>query len=250
MRLSVLAIRSAVAIAVAIALFGLLPATLTFVAAQAAPAATDTLHHIDHIILAIGDLDAGIAEFERLTGVMPAKGGEHPNAGTQNALASLGGGHYLEILAPQATAPRDGEMVSLFATKKLSAWGWAVRSTDVSSSMARLKTAGLTTTGTRAGSRKTPSGAMLAWTTVGITTPARGFVPFLIQWGAATAHPSTTSPAGCRLLTVETGDTNTVALRSLIGTLAVPVKVVRSAHATLAFTLECPKGRVTFRSQP
>src|SRR4051812_10884651 len=64
------------------------------------PTMAGDLSRIDHVILGIDDLQKGIAELERATGVRAVFGGAHPGRGTQNALISLGENHYLEILAP------------------------------------------------------------------------------------------------------------------------------------------------------
>src|SRR5688572_3845719 len=68
------------------------------------------LAQFDHLVIAVRSLEEGVAEFERLTGIKAGPGGRHPGRGTENALVSLGGGKYLEIIAPQAGAtlsPRD-----------------------------------------------------------------------------------------------------------------------------------------------
>ena len=59
---------------------------------------------IDHLVIGVAELDAGVRQFEELTGIRPAFGGEHPDLGTHNALISLGDRTYLELLAPRPGA--------------------------------------------------------------------------------------------------------------------------------------------------
>ena len=47
-------------------------------------------HWIDHLVLGVSSLAAGIAHVEGLNGVAPVPGGAHPGLGTHNALLSPG----------------------------------------------------------------------------------------------------------------------------------------------------------------
>jgi len=63
-----------------------------------------TLLTLDHLLIAVRDLDAGAADYDRLLGRAPSWRGRHPQYGTANVLYRLGNG-YLELLVPDP----DGE---------------------------------------------------------------------------------------------------------------------------------------------
>jgi hypothetical protein len=158
------------------------------------------LSRIDHVILGIDDLQKGIAELERVTGVKAVFGGAHPGRGTQNALIGLGGEHYLEILAPN---PEDsGSAESREELGKLTALtpiGWAARSGDLPALQQSLRSGGVQIGEIRPGGRNLPDGSRLAWKTLGFAPGSNPLLPFFIEWDRGGAHPSSTSPGGCRL---------------------------------------------------
>src|ERR1700704_5293260 len=67
---------------------------------------TPILSRIDHLVYATPNLAAGVEQVEKLLGVKAAPGGQHPGAGTRNALIRLGELTYLEIIGPDPDQPK------------------------------------------------------------------------------------------------------------------------------------------------
>ncbi|HVG09695.1 MAG TPA: VOC family protein [Thermoanaerobaculia bacterium] len=199
---------------------------------------------IDHVIVGIADLEEGIRRFAELTGVTAEHGGQHPGRGTQNALLSIGHPTYLEIIAPVAGPPPGMEELS--GLKELAPIGWAIGTRNLDATKARLEAAGFKVSPPRAGSRVRPDGQRLEWRTAGIDIPG-GLTPFLIEWGAGTAQPSTTSPKGCTLESMEIDTPQAGRLGKLVEELRLDATVREAAIEEMALTLTCPAGRVTLK---
>lgn len=96
------------------------------------------IHALDHVVIAVGDLDAASASYVRIFGRRPSWRGEHPGLGTANTLFRLDN-TYVELLAPAADAgfgaqlrariDRDGEgpFALAFATDDADACAKALR---------------------------------------------------------------------------------------------------------------------------
>jgi hypothetical protein len=209
---------------------------------------TGDLSRIDHVILGINDLQKGIEELERVTGVRAVFGGAHPGRGTQNALISLGGEHYLEILAPN---PEDREskdpIAEVAALTVLTPVGWAARSDDLPALQQSLRSQGIQTGEIRPGARNRPDGSRLAWKTLGFALPSNPLLPFFIEWDHGGAHPSATSPGGCRLTGFSLEDPAPETLRRPLRAAGLQVEVREGKEHRLRITLACPKGEVEFR---
>ena len=203
---------------------------------------------IDHFVVAIRSLSEGTAAFERMTGVKPVAGGKHPNRGTENALVSLGGGMYLEIIAPQAGAELSALDRPMRDLTELTVIGWAVSISNAEEARARVIKAGATPSPITGGSRVTPAGAKLEWDTFGLLTPEIDVAPFFIHWKGGTAHPSTTSPRGCTLTKLEVQDPSGADLSRVLGALGVGNVTVTSAPSAIRVALSCAKGSVTLRT--
>jgi hypothetical protein len=199
---------------------------------------------IDHVILGVDDLDRGMTEFARRTGVAPVKGGAHPGRGTQNALVSLSDGRYLEILAPSHEAGVAADPRTAHAL--LTSVGWALHTNDLRTVVTNVRAAGFRISEIRPGARARPDGVMLNWQTADVSGAGLEGAPFFIQWGAGTPHPSTQSPIGCRLTTVAMTERDAAPLTKFLRASGVDVSVAAGAARRMRITLTCPSGVVTF----
>lgn len=208
----------------------------------AAPALPSSL---DHLVLGVHDLQAGIDEFERLTGVRPEYGGAHPGRGTRNALVSLGGERYLEILAPNANDSAGARVASEFASyTRLTPIDWAVQSEDLDALAESLAAEDVTTGSIRPGARARANGVRLEWRTLSVLDPAHRLIPFFIQWGASIPHPATESPSGCTLVALRFEDPEPDELTRIFGRLGIAVAMVLGPASRMHLGLACPKGNV------
>ena len=220
----------------------------TKLAALAAISSTASAAQIDHVILGIDDLDRGVKAFEAATGVKPVYGGKHPG-GTHNALVSLGEGIYLEILAVQDGVTVKGDYADLKALKTLTPVGWAVSSKDSAQLRNRLSAAGIAVSEPEAGSRITPSGSSLSWHSLALKESSAER-PFFIVWSEQTAHPSTTSPSGCKLQQWSIASPRVKDLEQLRQALDLRVDIAEAKASSMRLALACPKGDVPFLNCP
>jgi catechol 2,3-dioxygenase-like lactoylglutathione lyase family enzyme len=141
------------------------------------------LFRLDHVVLAVRDLNAAAADYREL-GFTVVPGGAHPGGWTHNALIVLADGSYLELLAP--TNPRlldDEEALAapnfLFALAGgEGAVGLALAVDDLGAAVAAMQHRGATIPAPRAGGRTRPDGVQLEWRTA---MPGRSVLPFFIE---------------------------------------------------------------------
>jgi hypothetical protein len=201
---------------------------------------------LDHLLLGCRDLDEGIGFVEKQTGVRPAMGGVHPGRGTRNALLSLGPLHYLEVIAPDPaqTGIPTGRAELPAMLRQLTAPAlvdWAVHTSDIAGVAERWRKAGVAFHGPTPGARARPDGKMLHWQTLNLDNDRDGLMPFFIQWGAATVHPSVDAPAGCRLESFAVVGPDGVALAAEFQKLGVSVDVASASLAHLRARIAGPK---------
>jgi len=201
---------------------------------------------VDHLVYAVADLDAGIDEIERLLGVKAARGGKHTGRGTHNALLSLGGGSYLEIIAadPDQSAPAAPLPFGLDRLREPRLATWAVRVPNIEKRVDEARKAGYDPGAILPVSRKLPDGTELRWLLAVNAEPAgNGIVPFLIQWEPG-KHPSETAPSGVHLADLQAEHPRPDTVTPMLEAIGAEITVTESARPALIATIEGAKGTV------
>lgn len=206
----------------------------------------------DHIIYAVANLEDGINHFEALTGVRPKFGGQHLGKGSHNALASLGNGVYLEIIAPDPTQPEPAQARS-FGIDQLSEpklVTWAVNTEDIEATVNAARAAGYDPGPIIDGGRKRPDGLQMHWRSTrhpdaaaGQTPPGDWLIPFVIWWGD-TPHPSGANPEGAVLTKLEAFHPDPKAITQMLTALGINIDVHQADTVSFKATLQTPKGEV------
>jgi len=145
------------------------------------------LHSLDHVILAVRDLEAGLEIWSRLLGRAPSWHGEHPGAGTANVLYRLQN-TYLELLAPQGQGHLGAWLGDHLEKHGEGVLGAAFGTADADACAAAWREAGLHPAPVEEGAgRDVHSGATRAWRSVRLPAgETRGARIFAIQHLSAT----------------------------------------------------------------
>jgi len=194
---------------------------------------------IDHVVLAVRDLEASAGGLWETHGLRFVPGGRHPRWGTANMIAPLGK-DYLELLS---VVDREvgADTVLGRTLLELSSDGdrWfsvCLAGGDIDATAARL---GLTV---EPGARTRPDGTEVRWRGAGIEE--RGddlWLPFFITWDVPAAlHPGA-APAAHRLpfegiARVEVGGEE-ARLRTWLGGADAPIRVVDGVHRVQAVAI-------------
>lgn len=202
--------------------------------------------NLDHILLGTPELQAGIDFVEKQTGVRATFGGVHPSRGTQNALLSLGERRYLEIIAPDPAQPgvKNPIASNLHSLTEPRLIGWAAHPGSVSAFAERIRAAGIKFDGPTPGSRKRPDGQLLNWQIVSLADTASGLLPFFIELGQDSVHPSVDAPKGCSLLSFAAEAPDPQKLAATLETLNLAMPVKKAERPRLHAVISGPKGNL------
>lgn len=137
---------------------------------------------IDHLIVAVADLDAAGARFERDYGLTSVVGGRHRGLGTGNRIVPLGDS-YVELMAVVDEDEAQGSPLAAWIRDTCAGGdrigALCLRTDDAAAVAERLGTPALEM------SRLKPDGHELRWKLAGLEqTLADPRLPFFIQWYA------------------------------------------------------------------
>lgn len=201
------------------------------------------LLQIDHIILAIEDLDRGMQQFEEITGIRPVYGGEHPNGDTQNAIVAIQDGMYLEILAPKSGL--DSIPAFFQGMNTLTPVGFALNTNNIERLHQELQELQFKTDKIQDGARNTPNGARLSWQLLMVSEPAFFMNPFFIDWSINSQHPSKSEEINCALSKLQLTSPFGTKLKQLLAACKseIPLLLVEEGTETnLSIRLRSPEG--------
>jgi Glyoxalase-like domain len=151
------------------------------------------VYSIDHVVLAVADLDRAGERLHREHGLASVAGGTHPRWGTGNRIVPLGDS-YVELIAVVdhevgSSTPLGRALLASSADGRDRWFSVCLSDTELEATARRL---GLEQ---EAGARRRPDGVELRWRGAGIEDEARdAWLPFFISWDvSADLHPGRTA---------------------------------------------------------
>lgn len=207
------------------------------------------LSSVDHLVYATPDLNRGIDEIERLTGIRASHGGQHPGLGTRNALLALGPTTYLEIMGPDPNqrCPKTPRVFGIDSLTESKLVAWCAKCDDLEHLREEAVRQGVPLGEVLSMSRQRPDGVILSWRLTDLSTiVADGIVPFFIDWGHS-PHPSQTAPQGHSLIDLRAEHPDADRVQQILRQLGMDLPVKRGSKATLIAVIHGPRGRVELR---
>ncbi|MEO6997451.1 MAG: VOC family protein [Terracoccus sp.] len=192
---------------------------------------------LDHVVVAVTDLELAAQELFDEYGLASIPGGRHPDWGTANRIVPMGGSYLelVEVVDPNVAAQSGfGRWVASARTGDggFRPLGWSVRTDDLAAVCQRL---GLSAVG---GSRQADDGRVVDWALAGVDqAAAEPSLPFFIQWGAETPLPGETPirhPVGQSRISRVTVSGEVQRLASWLREDAVPVVVTSGPPAMVS----------------
>ncbi|MGH2463660.1 MAG: VOC family protein [Candidatus Limnocylindria bacterium] len=211
---------------------------------------------IDHVVIAVEDLDAAARTLERRVGLTCTGGGRHEAGGTVNRIAFLADGRYVELMVVEdRTAARESPIASA-AVRALEHGGglaaYALNDDELRKTVAVLQAAGSSIGPVTPGARRREDGELVRWWTAIAEPLGPDRLPFLIrharfgvEWGpaamadrAAVPHPAG-APVSLQRLDLAAADPDAVA--------ALHLRELGLEYTQIGPAAVCPIGRHVIR---
>lgn len=207
------------------------------------------VYRLDHVVVAVADLDNAAAIFMDRHGLASYEGGRHVALGTANRIVPLGDS-YVELLGvvdgDAAAESSIGTWISRAGTPSGRLVSWCLRTDDIDGIAARLGFA------PRSLARTRPDGVSLSWRSAGFER-ALDFpgLPFFISWDVpADEHPGRTPAphrvevSGIALVTLG-GDAGR--LREWLGEHDLPVQFSGGPPGVESISITTASGAIEIR---
>ncbi len=202
------------------------------------------LRSLDHVVIAVHDLDRSIADYRSL-GFTVNPGGRHPGRSSHNALIVFADGAYIELIAWQAAAPEE-RWWRLLQSRGEGFVDFALLPGDTATAIDAARSRGLATIiGPVEGGRVRPDGMALQWRTA---RQASHDLPFLcgdvtarnlrVPEGEARQHPNGVSGVAGLSIAVRDLGVSVERYRALLGpAVAVTISSRGAQSAQASFLL-------------
>ena len=135
---------------------------------------------IDHVILAVQNLDLAAEGFTRTLGLHVSGGGTHPAFGTINRIVVLGD-EYIELISLQGGTAARGWLAEMLASGRQGCAGFALATGDPRAAAATMRERGLSVDGPAPGRLDTGDRYSRGWEVVRLVQPPIEGLPFLIR---------------------------------------------------------------------
>lgn len=138
---------------------------------------------IDHVILAVPNLQEAAATYGTVLGLHVSGGGVHPHGGTANRIVVVGDA-YVELISAQPGQQPHGHVGDLLRSGAEGCVGFALATRDIQQAAQTLRARGIAVEGPQPGRLETGDAFSRGWQSLRLADPPIGGMPFLIQHDA------------------------------------------------------------------
>lgn len=202
------------------------------------------LERVDHIVYVCDHLPTGIQHITHLFGIAPVFSGRHMAWGTHNALLSLGGECYFELIAPDPENPVEATIFDFQNKEEDRLLTWVYRPENIQTCYEYGHSIGIPFGKIQSGNRKKVDGSFLEWNISDLSvTLGNGLIPSLIDW-KKTPHPAPYLPQGCTLKSLKGIHPDAQNIQAKLKKLALEFKLEKGKTPMLLAEIETPNGLV------